>query len=233
MNEASVENLSASVEEAARKREAEFQAVVKAGTNLPELLERLCPDGVVRKPLSELLAYEQPTKYLVKSKEYSPDSPTPVLTAGQTFVLGYTDETEGIYQASKGHEVIIFDDFTTAMKWVNFPFKVKSSAMKMLTVLPGADVLLRYVFYAMESSPYVPQDHSRQWLQTYSKRTIPVPPVEVQEEIVRILDLMTELEAELEAELEKRRLQYAHYRDALLSFKTLTNFERERERESL
>lgn len=76
--------------------------------------------------------YEQPTKYIVSNTDYSDEYQTPVLTAGQTFVLGYTNETEDIYEASKEKPVII-DDFTGAIKWVDFPFKVKSSAMKMLT----------------------------------------------------------------------------------------------------
>ena len=79
--------------------------------------------------LGDLLDYEQPTKYLVSSTDYQDDYPIPVLTAGKTFILGYTDEQGGIFT---NLPVIIFDDFTTANKFVNFPFKAKSSAMKML-----------------------------------------------------------------------------------------------------
>ena len=82
-------------------------------------------------PLEKFAEYEQPTKYLVNSNIYNDNFKIPVLTAGKTFILGYTDETEGIYRASK-NPVIIFDDFTTANKFVNFPFKAKSSAMKIL-----------------------------------------------------------------------------------------------------
>ena len=87
-------------------------------------------DGVTVewKPLGEVTQYEQPTKYLVKTKNYSDEFETPVLTAGKTFILGYTDEVNGVYEASK-NPVIIFDDFTTANKWVDFDFKAKSSAM--------------------------------------------------------------------------------------------------------
>ena len=81
--------------------------------------------------LGEVTQYEQPTKYLIKTKKYDNVFDTPVLTAGKTFVLGYTDETEGINKASE-NPVIIFDDFTTARKWVDFDFKAKSSAMKMI-----------------------------------------------------------------------------------------------------
>ena len=50
------------------------------------------------------------------------------------------------------------------------------------------------------------------------KFRVPVPPLEVQREIVKVLDTFTKLEAELEAELEARRRQYKYYRDALLTF---------------
>ena len=79
--------------------------------------------------LGELLQYEQPTAYIVKSTDYNDNYKTPVLTAGKTFILGYTNERQGVYDELP---VIIFDDFTTASQYVNFKFKVKSSAMKIL-----------------------------------------------------------------------------------------------------
>ena len=100
--------------------------------NLQKMIGDLCPDGVPFMPLGEILDYEQPTKYIVKSTDYDDSYETPVLTAGQSFILGYTDEVDGVYCASKEDPVIIFDDFTTSFHWVDFDFKVKSSAMKML-----------------------------------------------------------------------------------------------------
>lgn len=47
------------------------------------------------KPLGKVTQYDQPTKYLVKTKDYNDEFKTPVLTAGKTFILGYTDETKG------------------------------------------------------------------------------------------------------------------------------------------
>ena len=182
---------------------------------IDRLVAELCPDGVEYRPLGELLGYEQPTKYLVSSKDYDDSYPTPVLTAGKTFILGYTNETEGIYPASKEEPVIIFDDFTTAFKWVEFPFKAKSSAMKMLTLKSGNNSLFKYVYYAMQCIVYNSSDHARQWISKYSNIEVPVPPIEIQEAIVEILDKFTNLEAELEAELEARTLQYEYYRDSL------------------
>ena len=184
---------------------------------IDRLVAELCPDRVEYRPLGELLGYEQPTKYLVSSKDYDDSYPTPVLTAGKTFILGYTNEAEGIYPASKEEPVIIFDDFTTAFKWVEFPFKAKSSAMKMLTLKSGTDSLFKYVYYAMQCIVYNSSDHARQWISKYSNIEVPVPPLEIQEAIVEILDKFTNLEAELEAELEARTLQYEYYRDSLLA----------------
>lgn len=178
---------------------------------IDRLVAELCPDGVEYRSLGELLAYEQPTKYLVSSKDYDESYPTPVLTAGKTFILGYTNETEGIYPASEEEPVIIFDDFTTAFKWVEFPFKAKSSAMKMLTLKSGTNSLFKYVYYVMQCIVYNSSDHARQWISKYSNIEVPVPPLEIQEAIVEILDKFTNLEAELEA----RTLQYEYYRDSL------------------
>lgn len=188
--------------------------------NLETLIQELCPDGVEFVKLGDVLDYEQPTKYIVKCKDYQNEG-MPVLTAGQTFILGYTDETNGIFEASKENPVIIFDDFTTSFHWVDFNFKVKSSAMKMLRVSCEREVSFRFVYYAMKCIKYQTLEHSRQWISKYSQIEIPLPPIEVQTEIVRILDKFTSLEAELKAELDSRKRQYEYYRDKLLSFENV------------
>lgn len=194
-------------------------------SKLEELLNKLCSDGVEFIKLDKCLSYEQPTKYIVKCKDYI-ETGLPVLTAGQTFILGYTDETEGIFCASKDNPVIIFDDFTTSFHWVDFDFKIKSSAMKMLRPRADMNISFRFVYYAMKCIKYQTLEHSRQWISKYSQLEIPLPPMEVQNEIVRILDCFTQLEAELEAELDCRKRQYEFYRDQLLSFDKLTPPER-------
>lgn len=194
-------------------------------SKLEELLNKLCSDGVEFIKLDKCLSYEQPTKYIVKCKDYI-ETGLPVLTAGQTFILGYTDETEGVFNASKDNPVIIFDDFTTSFHWVDFDFKIKSSAMKMLRPRADMNISFRFVYYAMKCIKYQTLEHSRQWISKYSQLEIPLPPIEVQNEIVRILDCFTQLEAELEAELDCRKRQYEFYRDQLLSFDKITPPER-------
>lgn len=187
-------------------------------SKLKELIQNLCPDGVEYKKLGELLDYEQPTKYIVKSTEYDSSYDIPVLTAGQTFVLGYTNEKFGVYRASQDNPTIIFDDFTTSFHWVDFEFKIKSSAMKMLRPKGTFDGYFKYVYYAMKCIKYEAIDHTRHWISKYSQFEIPVPPLEIQEEIVRILDHFTDLAAELQAELQARKEQYEYYRNQLLTF---------------
>ena len=118
---------------------------------IEKILREMCPDGVPYVELSELLDYEQPSKYIVSSTNYDDNYSTPVLTAGQSFILGYTNETEGIFKASKDNPVIIFDDFTTSSHWVDFEFKVKSSAMKMLRSKDRNKYNFRYLYYCLKN----------------------------------------------------------------------------------
>ncbi|GHR21433.1 restriction endonuclease subunit S [Helicobacter pylori] len=181
---------------------------------IERLLQTLAPKGVEFRKLGEVLEYDQPNKYCVTSKEFDESYPTPVLTAGKTFILGYTNEKDNIYQASKSSPVIIFDDFTTATQWVDFPFKVKSSAIKIL--LPkNPTINIRFIFFYMQTIPYnISGEHTRQWISRYSQITIPIPPLEIQQEIVKILDAFTELNTELKA----RKKQYEYYQNMLLDF---------------
>ena len=194
--------------------------------NINKLIKKLCPNGVEYRKLDELLKYEQPTKYIVKSTQYDKNYKIPVLTAGQSFILGYTNEENGIYRATEQEPTIIFDDFTTSFHWVNFNFKVKSSAIKIIK--PKYDnINFRYIYYAMSRIKFIPEKHIRHWISVFSQFTIPVPPMEVQCEIVRILDRFTRLESELESklktELEARKKQYEYYRNKLLNFDETEN----------
>ena len=186
-----------------------------------KMIAERCHDGVPYTRLGDLLSFEQPTPYLVGSKNYDPMYETPVLTAGQTFLLGYTNEKHGIYDASVNQPVVIFDDFTTASKWVDFPFKLKSSAAKILRSSDPSRVSLRFYYFVLQSIGFSPENHSRHWISVFSEFRVPFPPLEIQQEIVRMLDSFTELEAELEAKLEARRSQYAFYRDQLLNFESV------------
>ncbi len=138
------------------------------------------------KKLGEILEYEQPTKYLVSSTDYKDEYPIPVLTAGKSFILGNTNENNGVFPKEK-LPVIIFDDFTTAIKFVDFPFKVKSSAMKILHAKKNeADI--KYLFNKLLTIKFPHNQHKRYWISECSKIEIPFPPLEIQKQIVERLD---------------------------------------------
>ncbi len=120
------------------------------------------------KELVELLKYEQPTKYIVTNVDYNDNYKIPVLTAGQSFILGYTNDSKNIYKANTQQPVIIFDDFTTSSHYVDFPFKVKSSAIKILT-LKNCINDFYFVFYLLKNINYLPQNHERHWISKFSK----------------------------------------------------------------
>ena len=162
--------------------------------------------------LGELLSYEQPTPYIVELTDYSDSYDTPVLTAGKSFIIGYTNETSGIYDKLP---VIIFDDFTTSTQYVNFPFKVKSSAMKILTANTEL-VVPKFIFYRMQIIEFDHSTHKRYWIQQYSKIKVKIPPVPEQERIVaKIEELFSELDNGVET-LKKTKQQLAVYRQAVL-----------------
>lgn len=169
-------------------------------------------DGWKEYELGQLLNYEQPSPYIVKSTNYSDTYSTPVLTAGKSFIIGYTDETVGIYNSLP---VIIFDDFTTSSQYVNFPFKVKSSAMKILS--PNVDLVLpKFIYYRMQIIQFDHSTHKRYWIQQYSKIKVQIPSIPEQERIVsKIEELFSRLDASV-AELQTAKEKLKVYRQAVL-----------------
>ena len=162
--------------------------------------------------IGKLLIYEQPSKYIVKSTEYDDNYAIPVLTAGKTFILGYTDETDNVFDKLP---VIIFDDFTTATKYVDFKFKVKSSAMKILHINQEL-VLPKYIFYRLQTINIDHSTHKRYWIQQYSKIKITIPTIPEQERIVKqIEESMSQLDSAV-ATLKKTKQQLEIYRQAVL-----------------
>ena len=143
------------------------------------------PNGWCECQLENIVKYEQPQAYIVKSTDYDDKYLIPVLTAGKSFIIGYTNETEGIYQ---NIPCIIFDDFTTDSKLVDFPFKVKSSAMKILRVADSIEI--EYVAMFMNITRLIGDTHKRYWISEYSKLCIPIPPKEEQKRIANAVNVM-------------------------------------------
>ena len=162
--------------------------------------------------LGELLDYGQPTNYLVKNTDYSDEYKIPVLTAGKTFILGYTNEKEGI---CTNIPLILFDDFTTDSRYIDFPFKVKSSAVKLLKA--KKNVNLRFIFEAMKLIKYAIGGHERHWISKYAFLTIFVPSFKEQNAIDQILDT-----AHQELKLYEQKLQLLQAQKKTLMQKLLT-----------
>ena len=164
--------------------------------------------------LEDLLDYIQPTEFIVESTEYSDTYKIPVLTAGKSFIKGYTNETKGIFN---NLPVVIFDDFTTANKLVNFPFKVKSSAMKILKA-KTASSNIKFAFYYMQTLKVSTDTHKRYWISVFSKLAIPLPPLPEQQAIVaKIEELLSELENGKQ-QLQIAQQQLKVYRQSLLKW---------------
>ncbi len=160
------------------------------------------PDGWRKVALGKVLRYAQPYRFIVKSTNYDAKSGTPVLTAGKSFILGYTNETDNIYSETP---VIIFDDFTTDTKFVDFPFKVKSSAMKFLKAVDEKEIDLKYAFEKIQTIKITETggDHKRRWISEYSKIEVLLPEFTEQTTIANILTKVDQAIANTEALITK------------------------------
>ncbi len=158
--------------------------------------------------LGDILSYEQPTKYLVATTQYLQKGFTPILTAGKTFILGYTNDKHGIYT---NIPVIIFDDFTTDSKMVNFPFKVKSSAIKILSLRDNNQADLKYIYEKLTLLKHQVTDHKRYWIDEFSNFEIPLPPLNEQ---IAIANILSALDHEI-ISLKNKKRQFENIKKAL------------------
>ena len=141
------------------------------------------PNGWNYIKMNDVVFYEQPSKYIVESTEYDDKYTTPVLTPGKSFILGYTKETKGVFT---NIPTIIFDDFTTESKYVDFVFKVKSSAMKILNC--SNLINIKFIYYLLQVINIDTTTHKRHWLSNYEYMIIPIPCKKIQDKIVNRLE---------------------------------------------
>jgi type I restriction enzyme S subunit len=169
----------------------------------------------VTKKLGQLLEYEQPTKYIVDSDKYSDNNPIPVLTAGKSFILGYTSEDYNVFE---NFPVIIFDDFTTSSQFVDFRFKVKSSAMKILKQ-KSTSVNLKFMFEILNNIHFPVADHKRHWIGEFQNIDLIVP---TEDEMNKIGNIIGEFQDEIQSiqsKLQKLKLQKQGMMQALITGK--------------
>ena len=174
-------------------------------------LEKLLESVEVEwKPLEEVIStITAPSK--VKSNAYRTTGRTPIIDQGITFIAGYTDEDLPTVEAN---EYIIFGDHSEHIKYVDFSFIQGADGLKILKSKVDNS---KFLYYAFVNFYRKELNYKRHW-SSAKKTLIPIPPLPVQKEIVRILDTFTELTTELTAEIELRQKQYEYYRDRVLTF---------------
>ena len=183
-------------------------------SRLAELIEELCPEGVEYKPLSECVVLPSIPSGL-KRNQYENSGSYPIVDQGRGKIAGFTCDETKLVRDVPG---IVFGDHTREIKYVDYFFVPGADGVKWIRAVDG--ISIRYLFHCLTSLSIPSRGYNRHWI-LVREMLIPVPPLEVQREIVRILDQFTTLEAELEAELEARRTQYEHYRNHLLSYESL------------
>lgn len=150
------------------------------------LISRLIKGKEPNCKIEDVVDYEQPTSYIVNFDKYIVDGKTPVLTANKAFFLGYTNEKEGIYNKS---DCIIFDDFTLDFKYVDFPFKVKSSAIKILTAKKSIE--LRYFYEYLLFLNLNTNEHKRHYISEIATLPLYLPLIDEQRRVLSVLNAIS------------------------------------------
>lgn len=180
-------------------------------SNIDNLIKQYCPNGVEYKRIEGVCDSIIAPKKLNK-KNYLKEGAYPIIDQGQQFIVAYTNDISAIVPQDN---YVIFGDHTRSVKFANFPFAQGADGLKILKSYE--QILPKYLYYSMLNLDIPNRGYNRHWT-IVKEMTIPIPPLPVQEEIVRVLDTFTALEAELEAELEARKRQYEYYRNKLLTF---------------
>ena len=157
--------------------------------------------------LGDLLMYERPDRHIVRTESLK-QGEVPVLTANKSFIIGYTQENFGI---CRHLPTIIFDDFTTESKYVDFPFKVKSSAIKLLRAKDNR-VHLPFIFDRMQVTRFSLGDHKRYYISEYQEIELPMPQYDEQ---VAIASSLSDMAREIAA-LEARRFKARSIRQGMM-----------------
>ena len=133
-----------------------------------------------QRTFSELFEYERPDAYIVQSDLYCDEYNVPVLTANKAFILGYTNE-----ECTYNKPSIIFDDFTLDRKYVDFPYMLKSSAIKILTAKENHN--LRFLFERLNSTRFEVLGHARHYISVVQNTSTLCPTLDEENCISTIL----------------------------------------------
>ena len=179
-------------------------------SRVDELIKKLCPNGV---PFVQIGSVVQVVSGLksIKRSAYGAGTQYPIIDQGMQQIAGYTNDASLLVEPG---EYIVFGDHTRVVKFADFQFAIGADGTKILIPLDSKFITPKYLFYALQNIDIPNRGYNRHW-SLVRELELPVPPLEIQREIVKILDKFTQLEAELEAELEARRKQYAYYLEKL------------------
>ena len=184
---------------------------------LKELIEKICPNGVEFKRLEHCCnILDNKRKPVTKSARIKGKYPYYGANGIQDYVSDYI--FDGIYVLVGEDGSVINKNGNPIVTWAEGKIWVNNHAH----IIEEKDgILLRYLYYYIQTINITSLIHGnipKLNQGDFRSLMIPVPPLEVQNEIVHILDDFTSLEKELENELEARNKQYEYYRDKLLNF---------------
>lgn len=203
-------------------------------SRIDELIAELCPDGVEFRAIGEVGSFSrgggpQKKDFIdegVGCIHYGQIYTHYGVHASETNVFVADDVAKKSRKAQPGDVIIAVtgendDDLARGVAWLG----ERAVAVSNHTLIFSSELDPKYFSYFLRSRSF--DEQKRRFImgtkvrsisaQSFDKIRIPVPPLEVQREIVRILDQFTELEAKLEAELEARRRQYTHFRSSILT----------------
>ncbi|GAB3085098.1 restriction endonuclease subunit S [Corynebacterium aquatimens] len=186
-------------------------------SRIEQLIQELCPDGVEQASVNETFTLVKTPKGLPRSF-YQEKGTFPVVDQGKGLIAAYSD-LESDDDRVLDDEFILFGDHTREVKWIDFPFIIGADGVKLLQ--PKRDMMAKYGFYALDNLEIKDLGYSRHW-KVVKDLQIPLPPLEIQQEIVRILDQFVELDREIEQEIIGRERQKIATSHAL--FEQLKNF---------
>ena len=152
----------------------------------------------------------------INKTEYLDEGLYPIIDQGQKFIVGYTNDENATFEKNK---YVVFGDHTESLKYIDFRFAQGADGIKVLKT--NEEYLNSRYFYHAILNFYEMKGNYMRHFSLLKKTEIPIPSLETQEKIVKILDkftnYVTELQAELLTELQARNKQYEYYRDMLLS----------------
>ena len=186
-------------------------------TQLETLIQNLCPNGVhwssVNDLIKQKIVHTVSASIKLKRNDYLTEGATPIISQEEEFISGYTNVTD---KNITERDYVCFGDHSEHIKYVDFAFVQGADGLKIMYCNQEA-LSAKYFYYAV-SNFYKKHCNYERHFKYLQELQIPLPPLAVQSEIVRILDKFTLYKSELAAELAARLQQYEYYRDQLFTF---------------